>query len=64
MRMLEAALGLDPYEHEKVYREGWIAGDAGRPKSINPHRGNSDKEPIWDRGWDRGSSGGNYDGYA
>jgi hypothetical protein len=57
-------MGLDPYEHERVYKEGYVAGQRNLPKSGNPYRGNQDKEPVWDLGWERGNSGGEYDGYA
>lgn len=57
-------MALDSYEYEQVYRQGWTAGSAGQPKSANPYAGNTDKEPVWDLGWLRGSSGRDYDGHA
>lgn len=57
-------MALDPYEHERVYREGWTAGSNGGAQSANPYTDNPDKEAVWDLGWHRGSSGGEYDGNA
>ncbi len=54
----------DPYEDEKHYREGWVAGSQGRPKSSNPYTGKPNAETFWNLGWERGASGGEYDGYA
>jgi ribosome modulation factor len=52
----------DPYDDERVYKQGWIAGSSGRQKSSNPY--SDERAARWDLGWERGSSGGEYDGYA
>lgn len=57
-------MALDHFEHEQVYREGWTAGSTGKSKSANPYTGNTDKEPVWNLGWERGSAGEEYDGDA
>ncbi len=57
-------MGLDPYEHERVYKEGWLAGRNGQPKSANPYVGDLHKEPVWSLGWGKGSGGEEYEGYA
>lgn len=57
-------MGLDPQEHELVYRLGWLAGMSDLPLTENPHMGHVDREAVWDLGWHRGSSGQDYDGRA
>jgi len=50
---------VTPYQN--VYREGWLAGMAGKPCTPNPYEADGDRGPAWFRGWDRGSSGQDYD---
>ena len=54
----------DKFDQERWYKEGYTAQSAGEPKSSNPYAGKDDEQELyWDRGWDRGDSGKDYDGY-
>ena len=54
-------MSSDKYNDERIYKDGWTAGNSKNPKSTNPHTGDDAKR--WDLGWERGNQGKEYDGY-
>lgn len=54
----------DKFHDQKVYAAGWKAGHDKLSKDTNPYRGRCrEDEGLWDRGWERGNSGKDFDGW-
>lgn len=54
----------DKAKDQRICEDGYKAGADGRPKTVNPYRGeDSERERRWDLCWADGAGGKEFDAY-